>query len=260
MMETPKAGWTQTTDVVKWAEDFSIFLSREKTNAERCLHDCERLLNDPNVTDSDSLRDGVRDLMSKTEDNFGTLLHLERVINMKNHGDISQQHRTTPSMKIQQPQNSSSKTVAGSAPVQFTQTGRFKQQRIHGGGDFLKRDSKNNDGSTDEHFDDQFKDDFFFDESNHEEETPTDETLDDFDDDSGFPEAAYKNRPSSGEKVSMLAKSMPMNVPDMRKFGMDHSSPEVDEDTQDIPTKINELARSLYVDAIGELPSPRLVE
>ena len=69
-------------------------MSREKTNAERCLHDCERLLNDPNVTDSDSLRDGVRDLMSKTEDNFGTLLHLERVINMKNHGDISQQHRT----------------------------------------------------------------------------------------------------------------------------------------------------------------------
>ena len=65
------------------------------------------------------------------------------------------------------------------------QTGRFKQQRIHGGGDFLKRDSKNNDGSTDEHFDDQFKDDFFFDESNHEE-TPTDETLDDFDDDSGM--------------------------------------------------------------------------
>ena len=46
------------------------------------------------ITDSDSLRDGVRDLMSKTEDNFGTLLHLERVINMKNHGDISQQHRT----------------------------------------------------------------------------------------------------------------------------------------------------------------------
>ena len=73
--------------------------------------------------------------------------------------------------------------MAGSAPVQFTQTGRFKQQRIHGGGDFLKRDSKNNDGSTDEHFDDQFKDDFFFDESNHEE-TPN-ETLDDFDDDSG---------------------------------------------------------------------------
>ena len=68
--------------------------------------------------------------------------------------------------------------------IYTVQTGRFKQQRIHGGGDFLKRDSKNNDGSTDEHFDDQFKDDFFFDESNHEE-TPN-ETLDDFDDDSGI--------------------------------------------------------------------------
>ena len=42
MMETPKAGWTQTTEVVQWAEDFSVFLSREKNNAERCLHDCER--------------------------------------------------------------------------------------------------------------------------------------------------------------------------------------------------------------------------
>ena len=92
-METPKAGWTQTTDVVRWAEDFSSFLSREKAGAERCLHDCERLLNDPNVK-SDSLRDGLRDLMSKTEDNFGTLLHLERVINMKNHGDLTQHHNT----------------------------------------------------------------------------------------------------------------------------------------------------------------------
>ena len=57
----------------------------------------------------------------------------------------------------------------------------------------------------------------------------------------------------------MIAKSMPMNVPDHRKLMMG-SSPELDEDTQDIPTKIAELARSLHVDAIGELPSPRLVE
>ena len=88
-METPKAGWTQTTDVVKWAEEISTFLSREKLNAERCMLDCQSLLDSPNVK-SDSLRDGLRELMAKTEDNFGTLLHLERVINMKNHGDYSQ--------------------------------------------------------------------------------------------------------------------------------------------------------------------------
>jgi len=254
VMETPKAGWTQTTDVVKWAEDFSSFLSREKASAQRCLHDCERLLNDPNVK-SDSLRDGLRELMSKTEDNFGTLLHLERVINMKNHGDFTQHHNSTPSMAIRQKsQSSSSAAVAGSAP-QFTQTGRFRQQRIRSidfaGGDFLKmkRDSRHSSGGTDENFDD-----FIFNENNHEE-TPF-EPVDDLDDDSGFPEAAYKARPTSGEKV--IAKSMPMNVPDQRKLMMDF--PEIDEDTQDIPTKIAELARSLHVDAIGELPSPRLVE
>ena len=42
------------------------------------MRDCERYLNDPNVT-SDSLKDGIRDIMSKSEENFGTLLHLERV-------------------------------------------------------------------------------------------------------------------------------------------------------------------------------------
>ena len=34
------------------------------------MRDCERYLNDPNVT-SDSLKDGIRDLMSKSEENFG---------------------------------------------------------------------------------------------------------------------------------------------------------------------------------------------
>lgn len=86
-METPKAGWTATEDMVNWAENFALFLSREKSNAQQCLHDCERLLNDPNVK-SDSLKEGLRDLRGKTEDNFGTLLHLERVLNMKNLGDL----------------------------------------------------------------------------------------------------------------------------------------------------------------------------
>ena len=56
---------------------------REKIQAQNCIRDCERYLNDPNVT-SESLKEGLRDLMTKTEDNFGTLLHLERV---KNHAN-----------------------------------------------------------------------------------------------------------------------------------------------------------------------------
>merc|ERR1712168_84822 len=155
--------------------------------------------------------------------------------------------------------------VAGSAP-QFTQTGRFRQQRIRSidfasGDIFNKRDSIHSSDGTDDNFDDQFKDDFIFDENNenNHEETPF-ETVDDLDDDSGFPEAAYKARSTSGEKLTNIAKSMPMNVPsDVRKIMMGHS-PELDEDTQDIPTKIAELARSLHVDATGELPSPRFLE
>ena len=76
--------------------------------------------------------------------------------------------------------------MAGSAP-QFTQTGRFRQQRVRSvdfaNGDFLnKRDSKNNEG-TDDNFDEHLKDDLMFDDSNHEEVNT--ETVDDLDDDSG---------------------------------------------------------------------------
>lgn len=60
----------------------------------------------------------------------------------------------------------------------------------------------------------------------------------------------------------MMAKSLPMNVPlpDHRRVFIDRSPPDVNEDTQDIPTKIAELAKSLHGEAIGELPSPRYID
>ena len=92
----------------------------------------------------------------------------------------------TPAIAIKQPHSSPSAAAAGSAP-QFTQTGRFRQQRIRSvdfaNGDFLKRDSKKNEG-TDENFDEHLKDDLMFDDSNHEEVNT--ETVDDLDDDSGM--------------------------------------------------------------------------
>ena len=137
-MEIPRAGWTSTHDKVQWAESVSAFLAREKSNAEKCLRDCEKILNDPNVK-SDSLKEGLRDLRSKTEDNFGTLLHLERVLDMKNLGD-------DPEAGIQIPQNKQDNVnVAASAP-QFTQTGRFRQQRIRSidfGNDFMEHNDHN---------------------------------------------------------------------------------------------------------------------
>ena len=53
---------------------------------------------------------------------------------------------------------------------------------------------------------------------------------------------------------------MKVPIDDHRKMMFKDSPPDIDEATQDIPTKIAELARSLHVDAIGELPTPRLVD
>ena len=58
--------------------NFDYICFREKLQAQNCIRDCEKFLRDPNVT-SESLKEGVKELMTKTEDNFGTLLHLERV-------------------------------------------------------------------------------------------------------------------------------------------------------------------------------------
>ena len=81
---------------------------------------------------------------------------------------------------------------------------------------------------------------------------------------SGFKDggAAYKNRQFHEKQTLMMAKSLPMNVPmpDNRRLFSNRSPPDIAEETQDIPTKIAELAKSLHMDAIGELPSPRLLE
>jgi len=259
-MTTPKSGWTQTDDIVAWADNFSTFLSREKIQAQNCIRDCERYLNDPNVT-SESLKEGLRDLMTKTEDNFGTLLHLERVMNMKNLGDyqngsnLSSSSNPTPLL----PQS----TKDGA--VQMTKTGRFRQQRVksmdlESGTGFMFST-----GNANEENFDPLQDEDLFDThlSDSGEKKESANRTDNFDEDSGFTDAAYKHRPRMLEKQPlMMAKSMPVNVPmpEHGKLFLHGSPPDINEDTQDIPTKIAELAKSLHMDAIGELPSPRLKE
>ncbi len=257
-MGTPKADWTSTSDMVQWAEDVASFLLREKSNAQKCLHDCERLLMDANVT-SDSLREGLRELMCRTEENYGTLLHLERVLNMKNCGDeqgVSRFSKSSAAIGISKNQ-SSSIMIAASAP-NANQVGRFRQQRVRSvdfGDDLFQRHRQMPKSNENEENFDPLEDDFKETELNRED---ADEKLDDFDDDSGF-EAAYLSRNlDQASSSNMMAKSLPVKVPFLRK--MSNSPPDLEEDTQDIPTKMAELARSLLVDSIGELPPRRMVE
>lgn len=259
-METPKAGWTNTDTAVQCAEELANFLMREKNNAQRCLHDCERLLNDPNVK-SDSFKEGLRDLMCKTEDNYGTLLHLERVINMKNMGDLNPAPQGSKSIPILSASGRQSMSIAASAP-QFTQTGRFRQQRVKA--HETRRVFSLNEEADHDDFDPLQDDDLFGGGDNGQF---SHHDIHDDDEDSGLmaddKNAAYKNRPSLQSKDDFkMAKSLPMKVPH-RKFLLmdDNSPPDMDENTQDIPRKMAELARSLHVDsALGELPSPRLVD
>jgi len=259
-------------DMVEWAEEVANFLTREKTNAQRCLHDCERLLSDPHVK-SDSLKEGLRDLMSKTEDNYGTLLHLERVMTMKNHGDNCTRSAeaaavaisTAAAANIETPRRTAEAPmeVAASAP-QYTQTGRFRQQRVTSFDFGETRESPPVNEATEDTFD-PLKEELLFSSNSHEGSVEKSDDVDDYDEDSGFPEAeaaAYKTRPLL-EKPSVIAKSLPMNVPLQQKFIIGgRSPPDLSEETQDIPTKIAELARSLHVDVYGELPTspPRYLD
>jgi len=254
-MTTPKASWTTSSAMAEWAEEVSNLLLREKSNAQNCLRDCERLLQDPNLIQSDSLKEGLKELRSKTEDSYGTLLHLERVLNMKNLGDFPAKS------KAQNTESNSSLSQPSSEPVSMatsavTKTGRFRQQGIRSV-DFASAASGAQ-GDINE-LDDPLSDELMF--ANEPPEHRQHEEIDDFDDDSGFPEAApaYKRKDLQVENPMMMAKSLPMNVP-MPRMMLGRSPPDLDEDTSDIPKKIAELAKSLHVDSIGELPSPRLIE
>ena len=173
-MTTPKASWTTTSNMTSVAEDLSNLLLREKSNAQNCLRDCERLLQDPNFLKSDSLKEGLKELRSKTEDTYGTLLHLERVLNMKNLGDQAKTEQNNGT-------NSVTKTAPISAPASapiVTKTGRFRQQRIRSvdfaGGVTAQGDFE----------DDPLNDELLF-AANDRPEQHRPEEIDDFDDDSG---------------------------------------------------------------------------
>lgn len=174
-MTTPKASWTTSSAMAEWAEEVSNLLLREKSNAQNCLRDCERLLQDPNLIQSDSLKEGLKELRSKTEDSYGTLLHLERVLNMKNLGDFPASAATS---KAQNTESNSSLSQPSSEPVSMavavTKTGRFRQQRIRSV-DFAGVGAQG---------DNELSDELMF-ANEHRPEHQQHDEIDDFDDDSG---------------------------------------------------------------------------
>merc|ERR1712018_845351 len=84
---TPVIGDSGTLETLKLAENLSSFFEDEKLKAQNRIRQCERFINNLNLP-SKSVKEGLVSLRQNAEDDYSTLLHLERVLNMRDGGDF----------------------------------------------------------------------------------------------------------------------------------------------------------------------------
>lgn len=77
---------TSTSEMAQLAEDMAAFFEDEKVITQNRMRKCEMFINDVRLQ-SHSVRDGLMTLLQHAEDDYSTLLHLERVLNMRECGD-----------------------------------------------------------------------------------------------------------------------------------------------------------------------------
>merc|ERR1719167_1105926 len=76
----------RTSDMAQLAEEMSTFFEEEKVKTQARIRQCEKFVNDTHLQ-SDSVREGLMTLLRNAEEDYSTLLHLERVLNMRECGD-----------------------------------------------------------------------------------------------------------------------------------------------------------------------------
>jgi len=84
---TPVIADSDTLDKLKIAEDLCIFFEDQKLKAQNRIRECESFLNNLHLP-SKSVKEGLLSLRQNAEDDYSTLLHLERVLNMRDRGDF----------------------------------------------------------------------------------------------------------------------------------------------------------------------------
>lgn len=253
-MATPTAANASTSG--KLTEDLANFLTREKRAAENCMRDCERLLNNPDLLSS-SLREGLASIRTNSEDTYGTLLHLERVMRMKSKGTTA-----SPVAKAKAPATMAMSVPVGtgaSFPRKSENAKKGARMRI-GSGDGPDYENSSREDIFDEDFD-PLRDELFERQAHnngreHRDRgtSATSEDSDQFDEESGLTTAAYKARRPN--KTLTMARSLPMPMPMAELRAHLRSSPEGKEQPEDIPRKIAEIAKSLHTNILGDLPSP----
>lgn len=250
-------------------EEIQKFLNDEKRKAEQRIHSCELFLNDSTIT-SISLREGLSGLLQNAEDDYGTLLHLTKVVQMKNSGDTSKLFQNIPNRDSIASNYGTSLPANIGWPIHKPQTVIRETNQRPKKIEFSKA-RKPIDDFTDFEFDEDVEtngDDLEVQEELVEnkrnrkklsvkEEVEEEEDNDFFDENTAYPSDKLRQRRLS-DGLGM-ARSLPLSVP-IHKHPLLSKTDAQDEfdDISDIPNKIAELARSVHGgDIFGELPSPR---
>jgi len=102
---------SRTADMAQLAEEMSTFFEDEKVRTQARIRQCETFVNDVHLL-SDSVREGLMTLLRNAEEDYSTLLHLERVLHMRECGD----HRDVLETLDEQEQFGPRRGTAAAAP------------------------------------------------------------------------------------------------------------------------------------------------
>lgn len=87
IQRTPMIPDSETLETLKLAEEISTFFEDQKLKAQDRIRQCESFINNLQLP-SKSVKEGLVSLRQNAEDDYSTLLHLERVLIMRDGGDF----------------------------------------------------------------------------------------------------------------------------------------------------------------------------
>jgi len=153
MTRTPVIADSESIETLKLAEDLSLFFEDQKLKAQHRIRECESFLNNVHLP-SKSVKEGLLNLRQNAEDDYSTLLHLERVLNMRNGGDF------VPNLETQIVSPPKITTAfSNMVPGQATLSSSGDHIGLSGGGSHLTKNARISIGSADNNLSSYIDDD-----------------------------------------------------------------------------------------------------
>jgi len=141
---------SETFETLKLAEEISTFFEDQKLKAQDRIRKCEAFINNLQLP-SKSVKEGLVSLRQNAEDDYSTLLHLERVLIMRDGGDFVPT-LDTPIVVDTKTSSAASKSLPG-----FSPSGSSGDHiGLSGGGSHLQKNARI---SSETKFDIQFDED-----------------------------------------------------------------------------------------------------